>query len=409
MPADPASCRQKPKNATCFLDLSPVATYAGNMVQKPTFGDMSPMVGWRPDRPHNDLPRLPPAVELETKSVLKQCVTARSALAELKQAAELIPNPAMLINTLPLLEARASSEIENIVTTADKLFRHAQVDAGADSATREALRYRRALLEGVKALSARPLTTRTAEAICTQIKGVEMSVRKVPGTALANDATGEVVYTPPEGEARIRDLLANWERFLHEEETIDPLVRMAAAHYQFEAIHPFTDGNGRTGRVLNSLFLVEQGLLPLPVLYLSRYIIANKPDYYRLLLAVTREGAWEPWLLYMLEAVEDTAAWTTAKIGAIRALADHTTDHVRRKLSRIYSRELVEVIFEQPYCRIANLVQAGIAGRQAASRYLKALASIGVLREQTFGRDKLFVHPKLMTLLTRDSNGFEPY
>jgi Fic family protein len=315
----------------------------------------------------------------------------------------------MLINTLPLLEAQASSEIENIVTTADKLFRHLQADAGADPATREALRYRHALLEGVTALKTRPLATRTAESICTQIKGVDMSVRRVPGTALANPTTGEVIYTPPEGEAHIRDLLANWERFLHEEEAIDPLVRMAASHYQFEAIHPFTDGNGRTGRVLNSLFLVEQGLLPLPILYLSRFIIANKADYYRLLLAVTREGAWESWLLYMLRAVEDTAVWTVAKIGAIRALAAHTADHVRRRLPKIYSRELVDIVFEQPYCRIANLVEAHVAERQAASRYLKALASIGVLREQTFGRERLFVHPKLMTLLTHDVNGFEPY
>jgi Fic family protein len=184
---------------------------------------------------------------------------------------------------------------------------------------------------------------------------------------------------------------------------------MAVAHYQFEAIHPFTDGNGRTGRVLNSLFLVEQGLLPLPILYLSRYIIANKADYYRLLLAVTREGAWEPWLLYMLRAVEDTSIWTTAKIGAVRKLAGSTTEYVRAKLPKIYSRELVDIIFEQPYCRIANLVRSGIAGRQAASRYLKALVAIGVLSEQAFGREKLFVHPKLMKLLTHDSNAFEPY
>jgi len=379
------------------------------MVQKVDSGDMIATTGWLPNKPYNDLPRLPPVIELETKPVLKQCVVARAALAELKQAAELIPNPAMLINTLPLLEARASSEIENIVTTADKLFRHLQADSGADTATREALRYRRALLEGVSALKNRPLTTWTAESICTQIKGVEMSVRKVPGTVLANDATGEVVYTPPEGEGRIRDLLGNWERFLHEEETIEPLVRMAAAHYQFEAIHPFTDGNGRTGRVLNSLFLVEQGLLPLPILYLSRYIIANKADYYRLLLAVTRDGDWEPWLLYMLRGVEDTAAWTTGKIGAVRRLASETTEYVREKLPKIYSHELVNVIFEQPYCRIANLVQARIAGRQAAARYLKALVSIGVLAEQPFGKEKLFVHPKLMNLLTRDSNAFDPY
>lgn len=379
------------------------------MAQKTHSGDTFRLAGWQPHRPYNDLPRLPPTAELETKTVLKQCVTARAALAELKQAAAPIPNPAMLINTLPLLEARASSEIENIVTTADRLFRHLQTDSGADPATREALRYRRALLEGVKALKTRPLTTGTAESVCTRIKGIQMSVRKVMGTALANDATGEVVYTPPDGEARIRSLLANWERFLHEETSLDPLVRMAAAHYQFEAIHPFTDGNGRTGRVLNSLFLVEQGLLPLPILYLSRYIIAHKADYYRLLLAVTRDAAWEPWLLYMLRAVEDTAEWTTAKIGAVRKLAGGTAEHVRAKLPKIYSRELVDVIFEQPYCRIANVVEAGIAGRQAASRYLKALVAIGVMREQAFGKEKLFVHPKLMTLLTRDGNAFQPY
>lgn len=363
----------------------------------------------RPDRPWNALPKLPPRLELETRPVLKQCIAARAALAELKQAAELIPNPGMLINTLPILEARASSEIENIVTTADKLFQYLQAEGAADPATREALRYRSALLEGVREIEKRPLATRTAEAICTQIKGVEMTVRKVPGTALAKGASGDVVYTPPQGEALLRDLLANWERFLHERTSLDPLVRMAVAHYQFEAIHPFTDGNGRTGRILNSLFLVEEGLLPMPILYLSRYIIGHKADYYRLLLAVTRDAAWEAWILYMLRGVEETATWTTGKIGAIRKLSADTADHVRQTLPRIYSRELVDVIFEQPYCRIANLVEAGIAGRQAASRYLKALAAAGVLREQAFGREKLFVHPKLMDLLVKDTNTFAPY
>jgi Fic family protein len=207
----------------------------------------------------------------------------------------------------------------------------------------------------------------------------------------------------------IRDLLANWEKFLHEEKSLDPLIRMAVAHYQFEVIHPFTDGNGRTGRVLNSLFLVEQGLLTLPILYLSRHIIAHKADYYRLLLGVTREGAWEPWLLFVLRGVEETAGWTTGKIGAVRKLSAGTTAYVRRALPKIYSRELVDLIFEQPYCRIADLVAAGIAGRQAASRYLKALASAGVLREQAIGKEKLFVHPRLMSLLTRDGNSFKPY
>ncbi len=368
------------------------------------------MSRWRPERPWNGLPKLPPELELETKAVLKQCVAARAALAGLKQAAELIPNPAMLINTLPVLEARASSEIENVLTTADKLFRHLEADAGADPATKEALRYRSALLEGVAALKRRPLSTRTAELVCTRIKGADMAVRKVPGTVLARGDSGQVVYTPPEGEALLRELLADWEKFLHDDENpLDPLVRMAVAHYQFEAIHPFTDGNGRTGRVLNSLFLVERGLLTQPILYLSRYLIAHRAEYYRLLLAVTSAGAWEDWLLYVLRGVEETAAWTTAKIAAVRRLAVETTEHVRTALPKIYSRELVDVIFQQPYCRIANVVQAGLAGRQAASRYLKALASAGVLREQAVGREKLFVHPRLMTLLTRDANAWEPY
>ena len=385
------------------------ATYAADVSQKVNSEDMRNRRRWRADQPWNGLPKLPPKGELETKAVLKQCVNARSALAELKQAAQLIPNPAILINTLTLLEARASSAIENIVTTADKLFQHLQADGGADPATKEALRYRRALLEGVNALKRSPLATRTAEMICTHIKGVEMAVRKVPGTALARGASGEVVYTPPAGEGLIRDLLANWEQFLHEEKSLDPLIRMAVAHYQFEAIHPFTDGNGRTGRVLNSLFLVEQGLLTLPILYLSRHIIAHKADYYRLLLGVTREGAWEPWLLFVLNGVEETAGWTTGKIGAVRKLSADTTAYVRRALPKIYSRDLVDLIFEQPYCRIADLVAAGIAGRQAASRYLKALAAAGVLQEQAIGKEKLFVHPRLMRLLTRDGNGVQPY
>lgn len=211
---------------------------------------------WQADRPYNDLPRLPPQADVETRAVLKQCITARAALGELKQTALRIPNQAMLINTLPLLEARASSEIENIVTTTDKLFRNVGSEDQADPATKEALRYGRALFDGFKTLKEHPLSTRTAERICSTIKGVEMTVRKVPGTALANNATKEIIYTPPENETLLRDLLANWERYIHNETEVDPLIRLAIGHYQFEAIHPFTDGNGRTGRVLNSLFLI---------------------------------------------------------------------------------------------------------------------------------------------------------
>lgn len=361
---------------------------------------------WVSEQPWNALPPLPPlGLELETKAVLKQCISARAVLAELKQAAALIPNQAMLINVIPLLEAKDSSEIENIVTTTDKLFQCADMNGGqVDSATKEALRYRTALAEGFKTLDRRPLCTVTAVDICSRIKGADMDIRKASGTALKNQATGQIIYTPPEGEPLIRDLLANWERFLHNEVELDPLVRMAVGHYQFEAIHPFSDGNGRTGRVLNSLYLIEQGLLNLPILYLSRYIIANKADYYRLLLDVTREQAWEPWILYMLKGVQETARWTTDKITAIRALENETVIYVQKMLPKIYSRELVEMIFTQPYCRIANLVNAGIAHRQSASTYLKALAKIGVLQEYALGKEKLFIHPRLMDLFRQDSN-----
>lgn len=382
------------------------------MSQESNFENMSSSghpLPWQPEAPYNGLPKLPPAFELETRSVLKACIEARAALAELKQVAALIPNQAMLINTIPLLEAKDSSAIENIVTTADKLFQYAHLDGHADSATKEALRYRSALRRGFQSLAERPLCTATAVDICRTLKGADIDVRRSPGTQLVNDRTGEVIYTPPEGEAHLRDLLANWERFMHEARELDPLIRLAVGHYQFEAIHPFVDGNGRTGRILNILFLVQEALLQLPILYLSRYIIANKSDYYRLLLAVTREQAWEQWVLFMLAAVEETARWTTAKILAIRELAAHTVSHVRERLPKIYSRELVDVIFEQPYCRIANLVEKGLGQRQAASRYLQQLTRIEVLVELDVGREKLFIHPKLMHLLVKDRNDFAPY
>lgn len=354
---------------------------------------------WHPERPYNDLPPIPGGEVLETRPVLRACVEARAALAGLKQAAELIPNQYMLINTLPVLEAQASAAVENIVTTTDRLFENLHSENAADPATKEALRYRRGLMEGYQALDRFPLCTRTAETVCSMIKGADVHVRKVPGTKLSNAARGETIYTPPEGEETIRKLLSGWERFMHEARDIDPLIRMAAGHYQFEAIHPFTDGNGRTGRILNSLFLIQENLLTLPILYLSRYIITHKDEYYDRLIGVTREGAWEPWLLYMLEAVRDTSSRTLAKIEAIRNLAEVTRVRIKTKLPKIYSRELVDVIFEQPYCRIENLVKAGIAKRETASRYLQLFTDLGVLEERKVGRQKLFMHPALMELL----------
>lgn len=364
---------------------------------------------WRPELPYDGLPLLPPEVDLESKAILKACIEARAALAELKQAAELIPNQGVLINTLPLLEARASSEIENIVTTADRLFQFREGGEKADAPTKEALRYSHALLEGFRSLSDHPLNTRTAEEVCGKIKGTAMTIRRIPGTTLANDRTGEVIYTPPSGEDRLRDLLANWERFLHERVELDPLIRLAAAHYQFEAIHPFTDGNGRTGRVLNSLFLIQENLLTLPILYLSRHIIAHKADYYRLLLGVTRDGAWEEWVVFIIRGIGETARWTTLKIAAIRELREQCIAHVRQQLPKIYSRELVDAVFEFPYCRIGNLTDRSIAKRQTASVYLKEMVRIGVLEERTAGKERLFINVRLMHLLTREENHFQPY
>jgi Fic family protein len=356
---------------------------------------------FRADRPYNDLPALPPGRDVETRAVLKACVEARAALAEVRIAGQLIPNQAVLINSIPTLEAQASSEIENIVTTTDRLFQFANTTGSrADPATKEALRYRTALHQGFQVLAHRPVTTTMAVEVCRTIKGVDLDIRATPGTALLNEATGQIIYTPPEGEDRLRRMLANWEQFIHEAEDIDPLVRMAIMHYQFEAVHPFTDGNGRTGRVLNLLYLIEQGLLDIPVLYLSRYIIQNKQEYHRLLMAVTADGAWEEWILFMLAAVRDTSRWTTARIGAIRDLLEKTAETMRAKAPKIYSRELAELFFVQPYCRISDLVEAGIVKRQSASTYLKAMVDIGLLEERAVGREKLFLNPGLLRILS---------
>ena len=363
-----------------------------------------------PSRPFNELPLLPPKTDIETRPILKQCIEARSALAELKQAGELIPNQDVLINTIPLREAKDSSAIENIVTTDDKLFHHAAMqEKDADPGTKETLRYRKALLEGYREIRRRPLTTATAVKICQTIRGFDINVRNTPGTALKNSVTGKIIYTPPEGEQLLLKKLGNWETFLHEKTDIDPLVRMAVGHYQFEAIHPFTDGNGRTGRLLNILFLIGENLLDIPVLYLSRYVIENKDDYYRLLQEVTEAKRWEPWILYMLMAVEKTAKWTTEKIRAIKDLMEHTSSYTSAAKPNVYTREFIELTFIQPYCRIVHVVDAGIAQRGTASKYLKELCAIGVLKEIKIGRDKVFIHPKFLNLLMRESNDFPLY
>ena len=364
------------------------------------------MADFDPKAPYNDLPDLPPPLELiETTELLKACIQSRVALAELKQAAELIPNAAVLVNALPLLEARASSEIENIVTTTDKLFEFADIaEDKADAATKEALRYRTALYEGSKMVKRGMLSTDMAIHICSTIKGIELDIRAESGTTLKSRMTGEVIYTPPEGQKLLQAKLDNWADFMHNCVEVDPLVRMAVQHYQFEAIHPFSDGNGRTGRILNILFLLQHELLSSPILYLSRFIIQNKADYYRLLKGVTNDQAWSDWIMFILAGVEDTCNWTTEKIKAIRELMEHTAEFTQNSLPKIYTWELVELLFKQPYCRINNLVDAGIAKRQTASVYLKQLCDIGILKEVKSGRENIFVHPKYIELLSGEEN-----
>ena len=356
---------------------------------------------WDADRPYNELPAAPPAgVDLEPKAVLKATIEARAALATLAQAGQLLPNPRILIHALPLLEAQASSEIENIVTTADELFKHVD-SGGGDPATKEALRYRSALFAGLASIRHRPLTAGTAAAICSELHGRDMAVRAVPGTRIANPATREVVYAPPEGADLIREKLTEWERFVHAEDDLDPLVRMAVAHYQFEAIHPFHDGNGRTGRVINILMLIEAGLLEDPVLYLSRAIIARKNDYYRLLRAVTAEGAWIDWVLYMLDVVHDAATSTTRKISAIRTCQDDIAERARTATPGGRDAQFLAVLFEQPYCRINTVAERCDVSRQTASTWLHALVTAGLLRDTKVGRELLFVNHELLDVLTR--------
>lgn len=331
--------------------------------------------------------------------MLKAAISANVALAQLDQAAASIPNPTVLINTIPLLEAQASSAIENIVTTTDALFRHQDDDASADPATRETLRYRTALRVGFERTVQRGLTVGTASAVCSTIKGVEVNLRELPGTRIANSTTGEITYSPPEGQALIEDKLGEWEHFVHTDDGMDPLVRMAAAHYQFEAIHPFADGNGRTGRILNMLMLVEAGLLRQPLLYLSRYIIETKTDYYRLLLGVTAKKAWEPWLLYILSGIEKTSRDTLGTIAAIRMLQDDFAKRARLASKGGADSELQAVLFEQPYCRIGTVMERCEVSRPTATAWLSALAEAGMLRDHKVGRDRIFVNHEFLGLL----------
>ena len=355
------------------------------------------------ERPFIDLPLLPPAVELENLAILKQAISANTALAELKGILNTIPNPAILINAIVLQEAKSSSLIENVVTTNDKLYQSAAVTAKpVDPNTKEVLNYREAVWQGYDKLQGRTvLTTNTFIQIVNTIKGNTAGIRTTSGTTIAT-SSGKIIYTPPEGEDIIRRKLKNLEDFIHsDDDGLDPLIKMGLIHYQFEAIHPFYDGNGRTGRIINILYLVYKNMLPIPVLYLSKYIIEHKEAYYKLLKDVTVKNNWQPWIQYMLKGIEQTSQYTVEMVKSIRNLLDETVEDVKAKLPKIYSRELVDMLFEQPYCRGKNLVDAGIASRNTASKYLKALTDIGVLKLQRVWKENLYLNVKLWELLKK--------
>jgi Fic family protein len=354
-----------------------------------------------PHVPYNELPLLPPKSELETKAILKKAIAANRSLAELKGAGEMIPNQAVLVQTIGLQEAKLSSEIENIVTTNDDLYRaFANEGRRAEPHTKEVLQYNEALWYGYDQIKVknRPLATNLFEELYRIIKQSRSGVRKVPGTRLA-DGRGKAVYTPPEGEQLLRDKLGNLEKYIYADDNVDPLIKLAVIHYQFEAIHPFTDGNGRAGRILNILYLVEQGLLDIPILYLSRYIIENKNKYYTGLRSVTENGDWEKWIIFIMSAVEKTAGETREKIIAIRDLMNRDVEIVRKKLPKIYSKDLLELLYHQPYCKIQLLEKAGIAKRQTASTYLKELERIGVLKAVKMGREIYYINEDFLDLL----------
>jgi Fic family protein len=351
-------------------------------------------------KPYNDLPLLPPKINLEKPEILKEAIRANKALAELKGIAGTIPNQTILINSLPLNEAQTSSEIENVLTTADRLYEAMISKANNyDPQTKEVLRYREALWNGFKRLKKNNLLiTNLFVEIYRTIKQTDADIRNTPGTKIQT-SDRKIIYTPPEGEKIIRDKLKNLEDYIHNN-NIDPLIKLAVIHYQFEAIHPFTDGNGRTGRIIILLYLIQQDLLDLPILYLSKYIIENKNRYYELLRSVTEKQNWQQWILFMLKGVEQTAKSTTEKILKIKELQEETLLSLKEKLPpHIYSKELVELLFKQPYCKVEFVVRAEIAKRQTAAQYLKEIEKIGFLKSRKVGKEVLYLNTKLYEAL----------
>lgn len=356
------------------------------------------------DQPFNDLPILPPVREkVETIGVMRQLVKSSVALAELKGLTNILPNPAILLNAIVLKEASASSEIENVITSQDRLYQALSAkDVKIDAATKEVLRYREAMLYGYYLIKKKGyINTNAIIKMQAILDGSNAGIRKLPGTALKNAATGKVIYTPPDNHDSILRLMKNLEEYLNEEDDLAPLIKLAVQHYQFESIHPFYDGNGRTGRIINVLYLTLHGLLEIPVLYLSSYIIENKSDYYRLLQEVRTKGNWEEWILYMLKGVEETARRTIRQIQDINKLFYKTQEKLKVQGIKMYSKELLELLFEHPYSKTEFLTEELNVSRVTATKYLKELERMGILKSVKVWKETLYVNTALFELLRK--------
>lgn len=354
--------------------------------------------------PYNNLPKLPVSLsKIETVPILRQVTKSAIALAELKGLVHTLPNPSILLNAVILKEARSSSEIENVITTHDKLYQALSAKGiEVDTATKEVLRYREAIIEGYHSVQKRGfLNTNTIIAIQSVLEENNAGLRKLPGTALKNATTGEVIYTPPDDKEAILALMKNLEDYINEKDEVSPLIKLAIQHYQFESIHPFYDGNGRTGRILNVLYLFLHGLLDSPVLYLSEYIIKHKSDYYRLLQQVRTTDQWEDWILFMLKAVEETSRQTIQQIDSIKTLFAQIQERMRTKAPKVYNKELLELIFEQPYSKIEFVVERMGVSRITASKYLKTLEQLGVLAPKKVWKETLYINKALFDILKK--------
>ncbi len=357
------------------------------------------------DLPFNELPDLPPNINLETPEIFRATIRANRLLAELKGYCQTLPYPELLLNTIILQESKESNAIENIVTTQDELYKATLMgDSIKNQSAKEVLQYRNAMYWSIDELQKTEIiSTNLLIGIMQKLRNTSDTIRRNPGTKLANPSSNSIIYTPPQGDELIRQKMAKLEIFMNDDtySSLDPLIKMALIHYQFEAIHPFSDGNGRTGRILNILYLIQQKLLSLPVLYLSRYIIQNKPDYYTLLREITEKNNWTEWILYIVNGVADTSSHTLNKINEILVLKNEVEEKIKSKQKGIFSKELADLLFSHPYIKIGVLEEYGIAKRQTASEYLKKIEELGLLNSIKFGREIYYINYKLIEILSK--------